>query len=165
MANQRNQDNLAALRTALEGVETFYVVNYQGLTAGQLTRLRKELVGKGGRLIVAKNTLVNIALKDADRDFSDILHGPTAVVVASEDPAGTAKVLADFAKTNDKGIPAAKGGLLEGKRIDVKTIEKLANLGSKEQLQAELVGVLSSHLSNFVGILEAYKDKLEAQSA
>lgn len=165
MANQRNQNNLAALKESLSSIDTFYVVNYQGLTAGQLSRLRKELVGKGGRLIVAKNTLINIALQAQERDFADILHGPSALVIAQDDPAGVARVLADAAKGNDKGIPAAKGGFVEGRRVDVAVVERLASLGSKQQLQAEFVGVLSSHLSQFVGILEAYKDKLEAQGA
>ncbi len=165
MANQRNQESLSALTETLKGVETFYVVDYQGLTAGQLSRLRKELVEKGGRLIVAKNTLINLALQGHGIDFKDSLHGPSAVVLATEDPAGTARVLADFAKTNDRAIPAAKAGYVEGKRVDVSVVARLASLGSKNQLQAELVGVLSAHLSNFVGILEAYREKLEAQGA
>lgn len=165
MANKRNQDTLAALKQSLDGIETFYVVDYQGLTAGQLSRLRKELVQKGGRLIVAKNTLINLALQAHGRDFADSLKGPSAIVVAHEDPAGTAKVLSEFAKTNDRGIPNAKAGFLEGNKVDVSVVQRLANLGSKEQLQAELVGVLSAHLSNFVGVLEAYREKLEGQSA
>ena len=165
MANQRNQDNLAALQESLEGIETFYVVDYQGLTAGQLGQLRKTLVERGGRLIVAKNTLINRALQGQQRDFLDLLKGPSAIVVVRGDPAGAAKALADFAKTNDRAIPATKGGLLEGKRVDVAVIQRLASLGNKEQLQAELVGVLSAHLSNFVGVLEAYREKLEGQAA
>ncbi|ADV66478.1 50S ribosomal protein L10 [Deinococcus maricopensis] len=165
MANPRNKETLAALQETMKGIETFYVVDYQGLTAGQLTNLRKQLVEKGGRLIVAKNTLINIALQDGGRDFADALHGPSAVVVAQDDPAGVAKVLADASKGNDKGIPAVKAGFVEGTRVDVKVVERLASLGSKQSLQGELVGVLSAHLSNFVGILEAYREKLEGQSA
>lgn len=165
MANPRNEQTLGELKETLKGVETFYVVDYQGLTAGQLSNLRKELVGKGGRMIVAKNTLIHLALAEQGIDFRDSLHGPSAIVLATEDPAGTAKVLSDFAKTNDKSIPAAKAGYVEGKRVDVSVVARLASLGSKSQLQAELVGVLSAHLSNFVGILEAYREKLEAQGA
>ena len=165
MANQRNQNNLAALNESLSSVDTFFVVNYQGLTAGQLTRLRKELTEKGGRMIVAKNTLINIALQGQERDLADILSGPSALVLAQDDPAGVAKVLADASKGNDKGIPAAKGGMLEGRKIDVAVVTRLASLGSKDQLYAELVGVLGAHLSNFVGVLEAYKEKLDSGNA
>ena len=163
MPNQRNQDILATLKASLEGIETFFVVDYQGLGAGQLGALRKQVVGKGGRIIVAKNTLINLAL--GETDFSDALKGPSAIVVAQEDPAGVAKMLSEAAKTNDKGIPAMKAGFLEGKRVDVATVARLASLGTKDQLYSELVGVLGAHQSNFVGILEAYKTQLEEAAA
>ena len=164
MANEKNQQTPSSLKGSLSGVETFYVVDYQGLTAGQLGKLRKDIREKGGQLIVAKNTLINLALQDSGRDFTDALKGPSAIVVAQDDPAGVAKALSDAAKGNDKGIPAVKAGFVEGNRVDVKVVERLASLGSKQSLQGELVGVLSAHLSNFVGILEAYKEKLEGQA-
>jgi len=160
VANERNLQNLSSLKGSLTGVETFYVVDYQGLTAGQLSKLRQDIREKGGQLIVAKNTLIHLALQDGGRDFGDALKGPSALVLAHEDPAGVAKTLSDAAKGNDKGIPAMKGGLVEGNRVDVKVIERLASLGSKQSLQGEFVGVLSAHLSTFVGILEAYQAKL-----
>ena len=163
MANEKNQQTLSSLQSSLADIETFYVVDYQGLTAGQLSKLRKDIREKGGQLIVAKNTLINIALQGSGRDFGDALKGPSALVLAQDDPAGVAKALSEAAKANDKGIPAIKGGFLEGNRVDVKVVERLASLGSKQQLQSELVGVLSAHLSSFVGVLEAYKTKLEEQ--
>ena len=165
MANEKNQQTLSCLQGSLQGIETFYVVNYQGLTAGQLSELRKSIREKGGQLIVAMNTLINLSLQEGGRDFGDAPKGPCALVLAQEDPAGVAKALSDAVKGNDKGIPAIKGGFVEGNKVDVKVVERLASLGSKQSLQAELVGVLSAHLSNFVGILEAYREKLEGESA
>ncbi|MDO4245677.1 50S ribosomal protein L10 [Deinococcus sp. VB343] len=165
MANEKNQQTLGSLKESLQGVETFYVVDYQGLTAGQLSSLRKDIREKGGQLIVAKNTLINLALQDGGRDFSAELKGPSAIVLAHEDPAGVAKALKDAAGGNDKGIPAVKAGFVEGNKVDVAVVQRLASLGSKQTLQGELVGVLSAHLSNFVGILEAYKTKLEGEGA
>ena len=95
MANEKNQQTLGSLKESLQGVETFYVVDYQGLTAGQLSSLRKDIREKGGQLIVAKNTLINLALQDGGRDFSAELKGPSAIVLAHEDPAGVAKALKD----------------------------------------------------------------------
>lgn len=163
MANEKNLQDLSGLRGSLSGVDTFYVVDYQGLNAGQLSKLRKDIREKGGQLIVAKNTLINIALQEGGRDFGDALKGPSAIVLAHEDPAGVAKALSDAAKGNDRGIPAVKGGFVEGNKVDVRVVERLASLGSKQSLQGELVGVLSAHLSNFVGILEAYREKLEGE--
>lgn len=165
MANEKNQQTLGSLKDSLQGVETFYVVDYQGLTAGQLTQLRKDIREKGGQLIVAKNTLINLALQDGGRDFTDALKGPSALVLAQEDPAGVAKALSDAAGSNDRGIPAIKGGFVEGNKVDVAVVQRLASLGSKTTLQAELVGVLSAHLSNFVGILEAYREKLGGEGS
>ena len=163
MANEKNLQDLSGLRGSLSGVDTFYVVDYQGLNAGQLSKLRKDIREKGGQLIVAKNTLINIALQESGCDFGDALKGPSAIVLAHEDPAGVAKALSDAAKGNDRGIPAVKGGFVEGNKVDVRVVERLASLGSKQSLQGELVGVLSAHLSNFVGILEAYREKLEGE--
>ncbi|TSA83143.1 50S ribosomal protein L10 [Deinococcus detaillensis] len=163
MPNQRNQNILASLKASLEGVETFFVVDYQGLSAGQLGALRKQVVEKGGRIIVAKNSLINLAL--GETDFSDALKGPSAIVVAQDDAAGVAKALSDAAKANDKGIPTMKAGFLEGKRVDISVVARIASLGTKDQLYSELVGVLGAHQSNFVGILEAYKAQLEEAAA
>ncbi len=163
VANPKNQQTLSALKQSLTDIETFYVVDYQGLNAGQLSKLRQDIREKGGQLIVAKNTLIHLALQEGGRDFSDTLKGPSAIVLAQTDPAGVAKALADAAKGNDRGIPSVKGGFLEGNKVDVKVVQRLASLGSKQNLQAELVGVLSAHLSNFVGVLEAYQAKLEEQ--
>ncbi|WP_291423059.1 50S ribosomal protein L10 [Deinococcus sp.] len=163
MANEKNQQNLSSLQGSLTGVETFYVVDYQGLTAGQLSQLRKDIREKGGQLIVAKNTLINLALQAGGRDFTESLKGPSALVLAHEDPAGVAKALTQAAKGNDKGIPSIKAGFVEGNKVDLNFVNRLASLGSKLELQAELVGVMSAHLSSFVGILEAYKTKLEGE--
>ena len=164
MANPRNKTTLDSLGKSLENIETFFVVDYQGLTAGQLTTLRKAIREKGGQLIVAKNTLIQRALGEG-RDFSDALKGPSALVVAQGDLAAVAKVLSDAAKANDKGIPTMKAGYVEGKRVDLSIVERISNLGTRDQLYAELVGVLGGHQSNFVGILEAYKAKLEEAAA
>ncbi|WP_424949999.1 50S ribosomal protein L10 [Deinococcus sp.] len=164
MANPRNKTTLDSLGKSLENIETFFVVDYQGLTAGQLSTLRKQIREKGGQLIVAKNTLIRRALGEG-RDFSDALKGPSALVVAEGDLAAVAKVLSDAAKANDKGIPTMKAGYVEGRRVELSVVERISNLGTRDQLYAELVGVLGGHQSNFVGILEAYRAKLEEAAA
>ena len=164
MANPRNKTTLDSLGASLANIETFFVVDYQGLSAGQLSTLRKQIREKGGQLIVAKNTLIQRALGEG-RDFSDALKGPSALVVAQGDLAAVAKVLSDAAKANDKGIPTMKAGYVEGKRVDLKVVERISALGTRDQLYAELVGVLGGHQSNFVSILEAYKAKLEEEAA
>ncbi|GIW24156.1 50S ribosomal protein L10 [Meiothermus sp.] len=173
MPNKRNIENLEALTATLKGTEgSFFLVNYQGLEAGPTGKLRKALREKGGELIVAKNTLIRKAISDLGLPAIEGLSGPSAVVTFN-DPAGVAKALKEFAKTNDKGIPALKSGMLSGQALTGQQVEALAELPSQKELQAELVGVLSATMSNFVavlgakaqelvGILDAQVQKLEA---
>ena len=153
MANQRNTASLASLRESLQGRQNFFLVDYQGLTSEGLGALRKELRHSGAKLVVAKNTLINLALKDGGFDFANLLKGPSALVLVQDDPVAAAKVLSEFAKKNDKGIPNAKGGVLDGAKIDAKQLQTVANLPSKDVLRAELVGVLQAPLAELVGVL------------
>lgn len=153
MANVRNQESFAALREALSGATNFFLVDYQGLTAGGLSDLRSEMRKADARLVVAKNTLINLALKGEGHDFESTLKGPTALVLVGADPVGPVKALVEFRKRNDKGIPAPKGGVLDGSAIGPERFEDIARLPSKTELYAELLGVLQAAPSNLVGVL------------
>ncbi|RIH89035.1 50S ribosomal protein L10 [Meiothermus luteus] len=160
MPSKRNVENLEALTGALRAAQgSFFLVNYQGLAAGPTGKLRKAVREKGGELIVAKNTLIRRAMGDLGLPPIEGLSGPSAVVVFN-DPAAVAKALKEFAKTNDKGIPAFKAGMLAGQVLTAKQVEALADLPSQKELQAELVGVLSATLSNLVGVLGAKAQEL-----
>ncbi|WP_337867533.1 50S ribosomal protein L10 [Meiothermus sp.] len=160
MPSKRNIENLEALTATLKGAEgSFFVVNYQGLESGPTGKLRKAVREKGGEIIVAKNTLIRKAMSDLGLPAIEGLNGPSAVVIFN-DPAGAAKALKEFAKTNDKGIPAFKSGVLSGQALTGKQVEALADLPSQKELQAELVGVLSATMSNFVGVLGAKAQEL-----
>lgn len=155
MANQRNKESLAALQASFADAGSFFLVDYQGLTAGGLSDLRKQMRDSGSRLVVAKNTLIHLALTGRGLDFAQTLKGPTAVVFVGEDVVGPAKALVEFAKKNDKGAPAPKGGLLDGSMIGPERFEQIASLPSKRDLQAELLGVLQAAPQNLVGVLGA----------
>ena len=173
MPSKRNIENLEALTDTLKAAAgSFFLVNYQGLGAGPTGKLRKAVQEKGGEMIVAKNTLIRKAMSNLGLPDIEGLRGPSAVVVFS-DPAAVAKVLKEFAKTNEKGIPAFKAGMLSGQALTGQQVEALADLPSQKELQAELIGVLSAPMSNLVavlgakaqelvGILEARVQKLEA---
>jgi len=171
--NKRNVELLAALTETLRAANgSFFLVNYQGLTAQETHQLRQALKEKGGRLFVAKNTLIALALKNLGLPELDGLAGPSAVVFF-RDPVAVAKVLVDFSKKNNKGIPEAKGGLLSGQVLTPKDVVALAELPSMDELRAELLGVLQAPMSELVGvlggvarelvgILEAYAEKQAA---
>ena len=156
MANPRNQASVAQLRELLADASTFFLVDYQGLSAGDLHALRAKVRAAGGRLLVAKNTLVNVVLKEHGVEgFETTLQGPTAIVLVGEDPVAPAKALTDFAKDHPKDLPAAKGGRLQGSVVGPETLAKIAKLPPREQLLSELIGVLQAPLTQLVGVLSA----------
>jgi len=155
MANPRNEATVAALREVLADASTFFVVDYQGLSAGDLGKLRASVRQAGGRLLVAKNTLINVVLKEQGFDgFDATLQGPTALVLIGDDPVGPAKALTDFAKDHPKELPTAKGGLLQGGQVGAEALAKIAKLPSRDELLSQLVGVLEAPLQQLVGVLE-----------
>lgn len=156
MANPKNQASVAQLRELLADASTFFLVDYQGLSAGDLHVLRAKVRAAGGRLLVAKNTLVNVVLKEHGVEgFDATLQGPTAIVLVGEDPVAPAKALTDFAKDHPKDLPAAKGGRLQGSVVGPETLAKIAKLPPREQLLSELIGVLQAPLTQLVGVLSA----------
>jgi len=172
--NKRNVELLATLKENLERAQgSFFLVNYQGLPAKETHALRQALKQNGARLFVAKNTLIRLALKELGLPELDGLQGPSAVVFY-EDPVAAAKTLVQFAKSNPKGIPQVKSGLLQGQILTAKDVEALAELPTTmDELRAELVGVLQAPMAELVGvlggvarelvgILEAYAEKKAA---
>src|SRR5690606_23417903 len=86
MANPRNVTAVAELREQLGDAETFFLVDYQGLSAGDLGRLRAAVRSAGGRMLVAKNTLINVVLKEQGIEgFETQLQGPTALVLVGDE--------------------------------------------------------------------------------
>jgi large subunit ribosomal protein L10 len=156
MANPRNQTSVAQLRELLADASTFFLVDYQGLSAGELHTLRANVRSAGGRLLVAKNTLMNVVLKEYGIEgFDATLQGPTALVLVGDDPVAPVKALTDFAKDHPKDLPAAKGGRLQGSTVGAETFAKIAKLPPRDQLLSELVGVLQAPMVQLVGVLSA----------
>ncbi len=156
MANQRNTASVEALRALLGDAKTFFLVDYQGLSADQIGALRAKVRDAGGRMLVAKNTLINVVLKEQGAaDLGSKLTGPTALVLIGDDPVAPAKALTDFANDHPNDLPTAKGGFLQGAVIEADAIAKVAKLPAREQLLSELIGVLQAPLQQAVGVLEA----------
>lgn len=156
MANARNTTSVAQLRELLGDAKTFFLVDYQGLSADQIGQLRTRVRDAGGRMLVAKNTLVNVVLKEQGAaDLSAKLIGPTALILVGDDIVAPAKAITDFAKDHPNELPTAKGGLLQGAVIEADAVARVAKLPSREQLLSELLGVLQAPLQQAVGVLEA----------
>ena len=156
MANPRNQTSAAQLRELLADASTFFLVDYQGLSAGDMHKLRARVRNAGGRLLVAKNTLIHVVLKEHGVEgFEATLQGPTALVLVGDDPVAPAKALTDFAKEHPRDLPAAKGGRLQGSQVGPEALAKIAKLPTRNELYAQLIGVLQAPMVQLVGVLQA----------
>ncbi len=161
MANPRNEATVVHLREQLGEAKTFFLVDYQGLSAGEFARLRTDVRNAGGRILVAKNTLIRVVLKERGIEgFDETLNGPTALVLVGEEFVGPVKAIAEFAKVHPKELPKSKGGRLEGSVLGEDALTRVAKLPSKQQVQSQLVGVLLAPMQQLVGVLSAPPQKL-----
>jgi large subunit ribosomal protein L10 len=129
------------------------LTEYRGLTVKQLQDLRRAL-GENANYAVVKNTLTQIAAKEAGVDgFDDLLLGPTAIAFINGDVVEAAKGLRDFAKANPALV--IKGGVLDGNTLDASEVAKLADLESREVLLGKLAGAMLASLSQAVYLLNA----------
>lgn len=142
---------VAEIAEILKGATTGVLVDYRGLTVEEDTKLRNDLRAAGVNYFVVKNTLLRLAAKENGIDgLEDALHGPTAIAV-SEDAVAPAKVLADFAKDNDK--MQLKSGFMDGKVMSMEELQQLAKTPNKETLIAKIMGSLNSPISGLARLL------------
>ena len=140
-------------KTAQAGV----LVGYRGLTVEQDTELRNKLREAGVEYKVIKNTLIRFASKEVGLEALDsVLEGPTSIAMSDSDSIAPAKIIAEFAKTND--ALEIKGGFLDGAVISLDEVKTLAATPSKEVLIAKLLGSLNSPISALARTLQAIVD-------
>ena len=130
-----------------------FVVDYTGLKVNRWEELRKRLRVAGAEIHVVKNTLVKKTAEKAGypAGLGESLVGQTAVVTGDKDVCAAAKVMKTFQKEFEK--PVVKAGVLDGALLNATGINALADLPSKEVLQATLLGVLSAPASKLVRLL------------
>ena len=149
--NRTEKEQLVAeLITKIQSAPALYYTDFTGLNVKRMTELRRRLRKANVEYVVIKNTLALRAVNESGL-IATRLRGPTGLVVA-KDAVVAAKLLQDFAKENDQK-PAVKGGMLEGRALDVKQVKQLASMPSREQMLAELGAGLQSPLGAFVGAL------------
>lgn len=116
MPNAQNKEMLASIKEDLDGVSAMWVVDYRGLTVKEMQQLRRDIRETGSVMKVYKNTLVHLALAEAELPtLDDMLAGPSAFVFSGNDVAASAKALKTFAKANEN--LEIKGGLMEGAAV------------------------------------------------
>jgi len=137
--------------------QTLALAEYRGLTVEALNKLRVDARAKGVYLHVLKNTLARRAVAGTPFEVaSESMVGPL-IYGFSEDAVAAAKVIADFAKGNDKLV--IKAGAYAGKALDVEGVKSLASVPSREVLLAQIAGLLLSPVQRMAGVLAALSEK------
>ncbi|MCF6238245.1 MAG: 50S ribosomal protein L10 [Candidatus Marinimicrobia bacterium] len=158
MPNQKNINSLDAIREKISNASAIYFTDYVGLNVEETNVLRSQFQAANVEFRVLKNTLVSIAVKENGYEgLEDVLKGPTALAFGHEDPTAPARVIKEFLKKEGKAKekPAVKGLVFEGQVLDASFYSKLANLPSKEELLAKLLGGLQSPMQNTLSVLQA----------
>jgi len=115
------------------------VTDFKGLDVAAITELRRKLTEEQTDFQVVKNTLLRRASQDTDVDLiKDVFKGPSAIALSYQDPVAPAKVLTQFARSNEK--LEIKAGVMPGRALNLQAIQALANLPPREQLLAKLLG-------------------------
>ncbi len=159
MSLNRNEKAAVVTEVAAQAAvaQTLALAEYRGLTVAHLDALRKQAREQGVYLHVLKNTLARRAVAGTSFEVaSGAMVGPL-IYGFSEDAVAAAKVIADFAKTNDKLV--VKGGAYAGKALDVEGIKSLASIPSREVLIAQVAGLLKSPIQRMAGVLAAVAEK------
>lgn len=158
--------------------------DYRGLTVAKMTELRRELRKAGSTAKVVRNTLARIAVNKVEggrgakpaevEKFLGTINGPTFVVISQNDPIAPTKVLAKFAKDNEKF--RVKGCWLDGAFVDAAGVDSLSKMPGREETFAMLLSLISAPATRLVRVLsepgaqvvrsiEAYRKKLGGESA
>src|SRR5215831_14340882 len=137
------QKDVEALRQDLERLQNLFVTGYEKLRVDQDFELRKTVRGAGGRYRVIKNNLAEKASEGTPAEaVLKGLKGMTSLAYTTKDPVALAKALTTYARTNPTFT--FKAGLVEGRVIDIKAINDLANMPSKEEMFAKLLYLINA---------------------
>jgi large subunit ribosomal protein L10 len=142
---------VTALHDVFAKTGVVVVAHYAGLTVAQMTKLRSEMRNAGGRVKVAKNRLVKLALEGTDaKGIADLLKGPTCLAF-SADPIAAPKIAVKFAKANEKFV--ILGGAMGATVLDAKGVNSLADLPSLNELRGRLIGLIQAPASKIARTL------------
>ena len=153
MNRNEKTEVVSELHASLKEMGVVVVTRNLGLTVAQSTQLRQKMRDVGATFKVTKNKLAKIAIKDTDyAALSDMFVGPVGLAT-SPDPIAAAKVVIDFAKTNDK--LEIIGGAMGATLLDANGIKALASLPSLDQLRASLVGLIQAPATKLASVTQA----------
>jgi large subunit ribosomal protein L10 len=160
--NSKNIKKVEELANMIKSSNSIVFVDYTGLSVKVQQELKKHLKEVGGKMVVAKNTLLKIAGQKASlpKEALDgsLLSGQTAVIFAQDDPISPIQTIGKFAKENE--LPNFKSAIVEGIFQDKEALKRISALPSKEVLLQNSIGAVAAPLYSFIGTLQANMQKL-----
>ena len=160
MKREEKQQLISEMKDVFSKASLVVVALNKGISMAETTELRNNVRADGANYRVTKNRLTKLALAGTPCEaISDLMVGPTALAY-SEDPISAAKAVVKLAKNNDRF--EVVGGVMNGEKIDVKTIESLASLPSLDELRGKLVGLLQAPAGQLARVTKAYSEKEQA---
>lgn len=158
MDRAEKKELVTSLQEVFSTTKVVVVCHYSGLTVAQMSALRRQMRQAGASVKVAKNRLARIALEGTDvASIAPMLKGPT-LIAYSVDPVAAPKVVADFAKTNEKLVII--GGAMGRSALDADGVKALASLPSLDELRARLVGLIQAPATKIARVVNAPASKL-----
>jgi len=161
MPNTKNTQTVKEIKEKVAKAKSIVFTDYKGLDSNKANELRAKMLEEGVELTVAKNTLLNIALKEEKLDVEKVkghLKGPTLALFSYKDSVSPLKALAEFIKKVE--LPVIKGAFIEKEYFNAEKVIEISNLPSKDQLISQVVWGLKSPLSSFVNVLGGSQRKL-----
>ena len=147
-----------SLSEKLKGAAAGVIVDYKGITVAEDTALRKECRENDVEYTVIKNTMLRRAFNNVGLDaLDDQLNGTTSLAIA-DDPVAPARVIAGFAKKLE-GRFEIKGGFMEGKVVDMDTVNSLAAIPPLPMLQAQVLGTMLAPITGLAVVLKQIAEK------
>ncbi len=156
MPNKKNQAQVVLLTEKVGKAQSLAIVDYSGTNANDQVKLRREVAAAGGEMLVAKNTIIDIAVGKGK--LTESLEGMNAVVFSYNDPVGALKALFAFQKDADK--LTIKQGYMEDKVLSADEVKALSKLPGKNELIGMLLRTLQAPGNNLASVLKATQRNL-----
>ena len=157
---EEKQQVISEMKDVFNNSALVVVALNKGISMTETTELRRNVRNDGANYRVVKNRLAKLALAGTPCEaLADLLVGPTALAY-SEDEISAAKAVCKLAKASDKFEIA--GGVMNGKLIDVQTVQSIASLPSLDELRGKLIGLLQAPGGQLARVAKAYSEKEQA---
>jgi large subunit ribosomal protein L10 len=174
MATEKKTKVINKLEDVFSRASIGILTDYRGITAPEMTNLRRKLRGAGIEYHVVKDTLARIAVKKAGmEEAASLFDGPVAVVIGYKDISEAAKMISDYIQSTKSNMKVV-GGFLPGKVLSTKEVTTISALPPRKVLLSNLLGemqkpivmfihYLNAPVSGFVGVLQARIQQLEGK--